>query len=192
MRLYVDSFSITHALTFFRPQVTMATAQVLFQRFWFVSSMKNFSVRDICMGALFLASKLEETPRRVRDLINVFDYLLSSARFQSKHHPGFRYQQLLTPRSNAKDGDNPHVQSGKANPSDFQYKPMSYFANEFYEAKDALVIAEMQILKRLGFQVQVNLPYATMVNYLQMLGLTDPNLGVAQRAWSILNDAYVL
>jgi hypothetical protein len=47
----------------------------------------------------------------------------------------------------------------------------------------------MQILKRLGFQVQVNLPYATMVNYLQLLGLTKSGLGVAQRAWSILNDA---
>lgn len=27
------------------------------------------------MGAIFLAAKLEEQPRRVRDVVNVFDYL---------------------------------------------------------------------------------------------------------------------
>jgi hypothetical protein len=34
---------------------------------------------------------------------------------------------------------------------------MDYFATEFYDLKDALVIAEMQILKRLGFQTQCGL-----------------------------------
>ena len=28
-----------------RPQVVMATAQVLFQRFWFVTSLKHFGIR---------------------------------------------------------------------------------------------------------------------------------------------------
>lgn len=32
------------------------------------------------MGALYLASKLEECPVRMRDLINVFDLLLSRAK----------------------------------------------------------------------------------------------------------------
>lgn len=67
---------------------------------------------------------------------------------------------------------------------------MSYFAQEFYDAKDAMVVAEMQILKRLGFNVHVQLPYGTMVNYLQVLGLaSDEN--VPQSCWDYLNDASV-
>ncbi|KAJ3179754.1 Cyclin-L1 [Gaertneriomyces sp. JEL0708] len=59
------------------PQVAMATAQVLLQRFYFVASMKVVSVRDIAMGAIFLSSKVEECPRRIRDIVNVFVWLLS-------------------------------------------------------------------------------------------------------------------
>lgn len=156
----------------------MATAQVLFHRFWYVTSMKQFGIgvgysntsmqdlsaylllQDVGMGALYLASKLEECPLRMRDLINVYDLLLARA----KHN--------LT----------------SSDPSTFQYDPMSYFSQTFYDLKDALVVAEMQILKRLGFNVQVQLPYGTMVNYLQVLGLTERE-GVPQKAWSYLNDA---
>src|SRR5882762_8525911 len=77
-----------------RKQVAVATAQILFHRFWFVTSMKQFGigvrravhiipittltliVQDVGMGALYLASKLEECPLRMRDLINVYDLLL--------------------------------------------------------------------------------------------------------------------
>ncbi|KAI9179647.1 hypothetical protein H9P43_004975 [Blastocladiella emersonii ATCC 22665] len=54
------------------PQPTVATAQALLQRFYFVASLKKFGVRDIAVGALFLACKLEETPQTIRNVINVF------------------------------------------------------------------------------------------------------------------------
>ncbi|PWN34657.1 cyclin-like protein [Meira miltonrushii] len=182
------------------PQVTMACAQVLFQRFWFVSSLRQFRMLDIAMGCLFLSSKLEETPKRIRDLINVFDYLVKRDQHQAKYRPGPRSHQLGKARRKANTAS---TSNGTANHHaqipPFEYKPMTYFANEFYDTKDALVIAEMQILKRLGFQVQVNLPYATMVNYLQLLGLTGSQTQdspvahdgqtFAQLAWAILNDS---
>ncbi|KAG5463042.1 MAG: cyclin-like protein [Olpidium bornovanus] len=91
------------------PQVTMATAQVLFQKFFYVASARKFAVRvctppaprppfavrgtfypltaarpfqDIAMGALFLASKLQESPRKVRDIVNTFDQAVKIARKQ--------------------------------------------------------------------------------------------------------------
>ncbi|KAL9933122.1 hypothetical protein V8E36_007840 [Tilletia maclaganii] len=211
------------------PQVAMATAQVLYQRFWYVSSMKHFSIKDISMGALFLACKLEEQTVRLRDLLNVFDYLIERALHISRLNPGPRALELrgiievgdvaamrgklrstTIPDLSASQGHD-SKQSGKraASGSDpvgdlaFQYTPSSYFSQDFYDSRDALVVAEMQILKRLGFNVQVVLPFATLVNYLKLLGLTDPSAGItdaservdpstpsfAQRAWSYLNDA---
>lgn len=157
------------------PQRTMAVAQVLFHRFWFVSSLHTFSLKDIAMGALFLSTKLEETPVRLRHLVNAFDYTLQRTR---------------------------------ATEQPFVYEQSGLYDQKFYDLKDALVVAEMQILKRLGFDVHVILPYAMMVNYLQVLGLADARLTVsnrlptrsdesalqrattslAQRAWSFLND----
>jgi cyclin L len=135
------------------PQVTLACAQVLFQRFWFVSSLRQFGMLDIAMGCLFLSSKLEETPKRIRDLINVFDYLIKSSKHQANYHPGPRSHQLNKARRKKSATNGSDDQSTQIPP--FKYTPMTYFANEFYDTKDALVIAEMQILKRLGFQVQV-------------------------------------
>ncbi|GAA6009487.1 hypothetical protein JCM10207_003799 [Rhodosporidiobolus poonsookiae] len=144
------------------PQVVMATAQVLFQRFWFVTSMKHFGVRDVGMGALFLSSKLEEAPLRIRDIVNCYSYLSSLSTYCS------------TP---------PYPP-----PSSYSsYVPMDYFATEFYDLKDAMVIAEMQILKRLGFQTQCGLPYGHLVNYMQVMELTGDD-ELVQRCWGFCND----
>jgi len=142
-------------------QVAVATAQILFQRFWFVTSMKQFGVGDIGMGALYLASKLEECPLRMRDLINVYDLLLQRAT---------------------------HSLSSKATEA-FQHHPMTYFGSTFHDLKDALVVAEMQVLKRVGFNVHVVLPYGTLINYLRVLNLTNRE-DACTRAWGYLNDAH--
>ncbi|KAF7322571.1 Cyclin-like protein [Mycena chlorophos] len=136
-------------------QVAVATAQILFQRFWYVSSMKQYGIGETGMGALYVASKLEECQLRIRDLINVYDLLLQRA--------------------------------AAPNPSTFRYSPMSYFGNTFYELKDAIVVSEMQILKRLAFNMHVALPYGTLINYLRVLGLTESKQ--TTRAWGYLNDA---
>lgn len=57
------------------PQVTMATAQVLFHRFYFRKSLKKYNVKQVSMASLFLAAKVEEVPKRSRDVINVFNHI---------------------------------------------------------------------------------------------------------------------
>jgi len=102
----------------------------------------------------------------MRDLINVYDLLLQRAA-HTVASASFAHS-----------------------PSEFKYKPMSYFGNTFYDLKEALVVSEMQILKRLGFDVHVVLPYGTLVNYMRLLGLTSRNEAVSM-AWGYLNDACV-
>ncbi|KAI0934433.1 hypothetical protein AcW1_005957 [Taiwanofungus camphoratus] len=134
--------------------------------------MKQFGIGDIGMGALYLASKLEECPIRMRDLINVYDLLLQRA--------AHTRTSMSASISESSSSSRQHVE--------FKYIPMSYFGNTFYDLKEALVIAEMQILKRLGFNVHVVLPYGTLVNYLRVLGLISRE-DVCSRAWGYLNDA---
>ncbi|KAG8829871.1 hypothetical protein FRC17_005875 [Serendipita sp. 399] len=148
-------------------QVAMSTAQVLFQRFWYTSSMEKYGIAEMGMGALYLASKLEECPVRMRDVINVYDLLLQRAKYY---------------RARFKEGSESDVTR------DFQYEPMSYFSQTYYELKDALIVAEMQLLKRLAFDVQVTLPYGTLVNYMRVLNLLE-DTKACQMAWGYLNDA---
>ncbi|CAG2054764.1 unnamed protein product [Timema podura] len=57
------------------PQVAMATAQVLFQRFYYSKSFVRHAMETTAMGCLCLASKIEEAPRRIRDVINVLQHV---------------------------------------------------------------------------------------------------------------------
>ncbi|KAL0130508.1 hypothetical protein PUN28_002262 [Cardiocondyla obscurior] len=57
------------------PQVAMATAQVIFQRFYYSKSLVRHNMETTAMGCIYLASKIEEAPRRVRDVINVFNHI---------------------------------------------------------------------------------------------------------------------
>ncbi|RMX45767.1 hypothetical protein pdam_00004190 [Pocillopora damicornis] len=57
------------------PQVAMATAQVLFQRFYYSKSLVKHDCEIYSMASIFLAAKIEECPRRIRDVINVFHHI---------------------------------------------------------------------------------------------------------------------
>jgi len=58
-----------------QPQVTMITAMDLFHRFYFRKSFLEVDLRQIVAACMFLAMKLEETPKKIRDVVSVFDYL---------------------------------------------------------------------------------------------------------------------
>ncbi|KAI5856282.1 cyclin-like protein [Tricharina praecox] len=60
------------------PQPAIATAQLLYQRFFLLRSFRTFSVLSGSQASLFLASKLSEVPVAPRSIINVTTYLLST------------------------------------------------------------------------------------------------------------------
>eukprot|EP01135_Chromosphaera_perkinsii_P001571 Nk52_evm41s207 gene=Nk52_evmTU41s207 len=51
------------------PQLTIATAVVFFHRFYMYQSFKEFSRWDMGICCLFLAGKVEETPKKLRDIL---------------------------------------------------------------------------------------------------------------------------
>lgn len=100
--------------------------------------------QDIAAAALFLSSKLEEHPFRIRDLINCLDYLLRLVEFEG--------HRLADERRNGLNGSSssaaPAPATGAVSSiSSFKYEPMDYFAKHFYDWKDEIVIGESQILK---------------------------------------------
>ncbi|XP_023349756.1 cyclin-L1 [Eurytemora carolleeae] len=57
------------------PQVAMATSCVMYQRFFYSKSYVRYNFEHVAMGCVCLASKIEESPRRPRDVINVFTHI---------------------------------------------------------------------------------------------------------------------
>ncbi|KNA06184.1 hypothetical protein SOVF_183400 [Spinacia oleracea] len=54
------------------PQAVMATGQVLFHRFYSKKSFARFNVKRVAASCVWLASKLEESPRKARQVLIVF------------------------------------------------------------------------------------------------------------------------
>lgn len=57
------------------PQVAMATGQILFQRFYYSKSFIRYDMEVIAISCIFVASKIEENPRMMRDVLNVFHHM---------------------------------------------------------------------------------------------------------------------
>lgn len=57
------------------PQVAMATGQVILQRFYYIKSMVKHDMETSAIASIFLAAKIEESPRRLRDVINVCEHI---------------------------------------------------------------------------------------------------------------------
>ncbi|CAM6126737.1 unnamed protein product [Calypogeia fissa] len=57
------------------PQAVMATGQVLFHRFYCKKSFARFNVKRVAASCVWLAAKLEESPRKIPAVLNVFHRL---------------------------------------------------------------------------------------------------------------------
>lgn len=53
------------------PQLTIATAMVYFRRYYMVHSLKKIDAFHMAAACLFVAGKVEETPKKIRDLLIV-------------------------------------------------------------------------------------------------------------------------
>ncbi|BEJ16743.1 hypothetical protein CspHIS471_0601440 [Cutaneotrichosporon sp. HIS471] len=159
------------------PQSTLATAQVILHRFFYVSSLTSFGVNDLSVSCLYLATKLNETPTRLRDIINTYMFLQARVRHLLSLPAGSPLVRDLAPGSKEED-----IWKG------FSFSVPSFHSTVFWEWKEAIQYNELQVLKRLGFNMQVDLPYSHVINYLKILDLVFDD-GVAQLCWSILNDA---
>ncbi|XP_062622271.1 cyclin-L1-like [Saccostrea cucullata] len=80
------------------PQVAMATGQVLYQRFYYSKSLVKHNFEVVAMGCINLASKIEECPRRLRDVINVVHHI-KQVRSQKTIHPLILDQNYITTKN---------------------------------------------------------------------------------------------
>ncbi|EGX49465.1 hypothetical protein AOL_s00078g498 [Orbilia oligospora ATCC 24927] len=139
------------------PQPTISTAIILLQRYYLTTSLTASPLLQTCQASLYLSSKLTEHAQKPRDIINIFKYLLSPA---SPLHP---------PHLLPKDLENEDGTPGAKKKSN---KSLYYVSEGDYTAlKSLLLSTEAKILRALGFNTTVNLPYSLAFNYLQSLGV---------------------
>jgi len=131
--------------------LTIATALVLFHRFFQTAEEKNYDIYLIGASCLYLAGKVEVQNLKIRDIINVA-------------------------RASIHRTTNP-LDLGEA-----------YFA-----FRDAIVQAELLMMRTLSFQVTIDHPHKYLVHYMKTLeewiGKDEwSKAPIARTAWSLLQD----
>ncbi|KAF2176629.1 hypothetical protein K469DRAFT_678421 [Zopfia rhizophila CBS 207.26] len=149
------------------PQEIIAQAIIVFTRFWIGpegGSLIQYGAEQVSASSLYLMAKLSAYPKSPRSIINVFAYLDS-----------FPSTFIDAEKLRSKDAE-------------------AYFMSEGpYQARRAILLRmESQILKTLGFQLHVSLPYTLCITYLQTLDVFTTHArasDLAKRAFAHLNTA---
>lgn len=172
------------------PQRLTATSQIIFQRFFATTSPDRFGVVDVAMACVYLGAKVEECAAKlkVRDLINCADWMIDRDRWAEeearKKGRGNGWEENV--RGVDEEEPSPSVSTSLSS-RNFVYRPHTYHSSIFYAYKDSVVFHEMHILKRLGFHLEVQLPYATLMNYLNILDV-GRNKEVVEACWGFCSD----
>ena len=150
------------------PQEVIAQAIVIFMRFWLGpegGSLAEFGAEQVSAASLYLTTKLSAYPKSARSLVNVYAYL------DSLPATYFDLEQLQKTGEDAK----------------------RYYVSEgTYERRRAtLFTTEQRILRTLGFNTHVQLPYTLCITYMQALDIfSHPRASeLAKRAIAHLNTA---
>ncbi|ORX97242.1 cyclin-like protein [Clohesyomyces aquaticus] len=148
------------------PQEVVAQAIIVFTRFFAGpegGSFAEYDAKQISASSLYMIAKISAAPKSPRSIINVYAYL------DSFPHTFLDIEEV----EKKKDAE-------------------EYFVSEgmFQEHKARLFAVEPVILKVLGFQLQVSLPYTLCITYMQALDVfSQPRASeLARRAVARLND----
>jgi hypothetical protein len=165
-------------------QTAAATAQILFQRFYYQKSFVRYNFEHMVCACLLLASKIEEQPRKPRDVINVYN----------------RLKQLHQHRRKV-SGDSSSLSGSQQQLRPKKFDHLELGGNQYMAMKNSVIKSERRLLNVLGFVVHVHHPHKLIYIYLHILGLlrkeSDPNATseqiarskeLLQKAWSYMND----
>eukprot|EP00271_Cylindrocystis_brebissonii_P013498 TRINITY_DN3335_c0_g1_i1.p1 TRINITY_DN3335_c0_g1~~TRINITY_DN3335_c0_g1_i1.p1 ORF type:complete len:552 (+),score=145.91 TRINITY_DN3335_c0_g1_i1:85-1656(+) len=145
----------------------MATGQVLFHRFYCKKSFARFNVKRVAASCVWLAAKLEESPKRIRDVLNVF----------------FRVEQR---RQRAEEAA-ARGEGEEAMDDDSPLDLLDPLSKTHEEMKVDLIRTERHLLKEMGFVCHVEHPHKFLFNYMTHLDVQDQE--VQQEAWNFANDS---
>ncbi|THY01830.1 hypothetical protein D6D03_05492 [Aureobasidium pullulans] len=148
------------------PQELIAEAIIIYARFWLGpegGSLAEYHAKDAIAASVYLVTKPSAHPVSPRRLLSVLAYL-------NKVRPSLDIES-----------------ASKVAPEDCFLSEGSY-----QDGRLALIHTEAQMLRILGYQTHVSLPYAICINYLQALDVfttTENGQALAKKAFAHLNSA---
>ncbi|THW64136.1 hypothetical protein D6C98_08104 [Aureobasidium pullulans] len=148
------------------PQELIAEAIIIYARFWLGpegGSLAEYHAKDVIAASVYLVTKPSAHPVSPRRLLSVLAYL-------NKVRPSLDIESA----------------------SKVAHEDCFLSEGSYQDGRLALIHTEAQMLRILGYQTHVSLPYAICINYLQALDVfttTENGQALAKKAFAHLNSA---
>lgn len=178
------------------PQNTILTAQIIFNRFFWRVSLNSYEPFIITIACFYIASKIEESYRRIRDVISTF-YKLFSKKVEAENQDSFIKKPVNSKERNIESklnlGKNISQSTNKEKENSIQDKKYEFIldvCSENYKIlKNNVCFYEIQIFKELGFSIYslCDHPHKYLTYFIKHLKGTKELL---QKSWNYLNDSY--
>lgn len=142
IRFEVVSFMTYYGIFCKLPQITIAKAIVIFHQ---VSKQISFNKFDsILYGAvcIFLASKLDDYPKPIKEFIRAYDYMRN-----------------IHQRQTAKGANNPNFEPSYKEITEEGYKAHTIESKRQSDLQDRFCNTEVEVLKLIGYDLVIELPY---------------------------------
>eukprot|EP00978_Attheya_sp_CCMP212_P017728 scaffold47750_cov54-Attheya_sp.AAC.1 len=162
------------------------TSMVLFHRYIIAVASRADDLGMAAVACLFLGCKAEEEPRRLRDMVNVYNML----DFSLQQQPDPKIHDINT--IPIYEADKPVELQQQSNDNNGDKKDgLSY-----WECKEKMVETEQAVLRLLEFDVLVSHPHRAVVLLVDRLSISLSNRNVDKtkkklmaESWKRLNDA---
>lgn len=170
MRFEVVSFMTYYGIFFKLPQITIAKGIVIFHQVSKQISFKKFDRLLYGAVCIFLASKLDDYPKPIKDFIHAYDYMYNIHKKQM-----------------VKNTNNPYFEPSYNEITEEGYKNHKLDSKRQAEMEEKFCNTEIEILKLIGYDLVIELPY----QYLDFVKKNSiiPDANFLKIANNFLNDS---
>jgi len=170
MRFEVVSFMTYYGIFFKLPQITIAKGIHIFHQVSMQISFKKFDRLLYGATSIFLASKLDDYPKPIKEFTRAFDYM----------HTIHKKQMV-------KNVNNAYFEPSYSEITEDGYKAHKIDSKRQAELEEKFCGTECEILKLIGYDLVIELPY----QYLDMIKKNPiiPDAALLKVANNFLNDS---
>ncbi|XP_004298506.1 PREDICTED: cyclin-T1-4-like [Fragaria vesca subsp. vesca] len=149
------------------PNFTVATAMLLCHRFYARQSHAKNCCHTVASACVLLASKVQDTPRAVKDVMHV----VYGREIQDQINEMMKNYKIKNPHDVTKCDE-------------YAIKIVELLKRD---KRELIMAAERLVLKTIGFDLDVELPYKALAAALKRL-TSDVVPGLAEVAWSLVEE----
>lgn len=148
------------------PRVAVATAMVMFHRFYAKHTFQDHDRFEVAVACIVLAAKTEESPKKLNTVIlECYKLKMTGMKTQAANNKSLS----ITPNHSP---NHPSSNRSSILPIDNMPSVLDIKSEEFNKLKEHILLLERVILHTIGFELSIDHPYKFLIDQIRDIVIT--------------------